>query len=57
MRGAWHSPSTLPTMVHGFSYYIESAPLSANQEHAEQICGFESWDSSPVPSNYFERKD
>jgi hypothetical protein len=47
----------LPTMAtqSGFPYHnlippLRGLPLSATQGHAEQLCGFEPCEPSPVPS-------
>jgi hypothetical protein len=59
VQGAWHSPNTLPTTVHGQAvciktwhtpFAIERTPLSVIQGHAEQLYEFEPCYISSVPS-------
>jgi hypothetical protein len=61
MQGVWHSPNMMIPGHYdprsGFPYYNlttthrERSPLSATLGHAEQLCGFEPWVPSPVPSS------
>jgi hypothetical protein len=59
VQGAWHSPNTLLTMVHGQAFRIitrlpspiERAPLSANRRLTEQLCRYEPCEPSPVHSS------
>ena len=54
--GVWHSPNMLPTMIWSTVRVSVLQPdkgeyshLFATQRRTEQLCGFESWESSSMP--------